>query len=249
MLKWNHHCLFTAFLLLLCSGCRLGNYASPDPNAAATASKYKTQELFYTQPTQLQTIALFSDGNGGSTNASNANVTVSAVPTSVLQTFSNPVYFVTQTDTTKSPMFIGFNQSSYLSTALDASGNISASTTSSAATLWSNPNCQTALQITQTGTLDRTTPGTATFSDGSTAAIAGHAKITFSYMRAISGDCSADLLSLANCYTTGSGCATGELSAAESLFDLYAKQSGIIDLTNTALVSKIIGLAYTVTFQ
>ena len=246
MLKSNLH-YSLAVLLLVLSGCRVGNYSSSP--TSTTTSTFKSTELFYTQPTNLQTVAIYSDGNGGTTNLSNSNVDVSAVPTSVTQTFSNPVYFATPTDTTKPLLFVGWNQSSYLSTALDSAGKVSSSSNSTIATLWNNPNCQTQIQVTQSGTFDRTKPTTVVAADGTKTQIAGRLGLTFTYMRAISGDCAADLQNLANCYTTGSGCSTGELSAAETLFDLYTKQSQVLDPTNSAQVSKIIGLAYIVTFK
>jgi hypothetical protein len=102
------------------------------------------------------------------------------------------------------------------------------------------------LQMQQLGYLDRSRPGTITYSDGSTGKISGDRLLEFRLIRNFSGDCSRILQVLADCYSSGTGCSTDELYWANQLFDLYVRQSGALKIEDA---TRIKTLAYIVHFD
>jgi hypothetical protein len=231
-----------ALCLVLLSSCRFGNY-SEDPKPTSSGG-YKSVELYFTQATRLTTTAILDEEN--STATENNHAPLSAIPVSIRNTFTNPVYFAIPKDPTALPLFIGLNQSSYIETQLDPEGKVYDNYVTQPSKLWNNPECQTQIQIIQDGAFDRTRPGTVTFGDGSVSPVNGRIVMTLSYLRVIAGDCQADLQELANCYSNGSGCDTNQLNAASNLFDLHVRQTGVLDISNA---TRVRGLAYKVYFE
>ena len=230
-------CLF----LLALSGCRFGNYSEPpqvDPNAS---SGFKSIELFSAQAKQLETIAVYTDG----TQSINSTVALASVPTSILDTFSDPVYFTTPTDPNSLPMFIGKNQKNYINTTLNSKGEIDDESASEIVTLWKNPACQTQVQISQQGSFDRSQTGS-TVLDGTNYSLSGKLKLELLYLRVVAGDCVSDLQEMAQCYQDSSRCTTDEWRAATNFFDLYVRQSGVLKIEDAI---RIKGLAYLVHFE
>ena len=83
------------------------------------------------------------------------------------------------------------------------------------------------------------------------AQVSGHLKMYLTLVVSIigvnAGDCEADLTYLAQCYQQiGPGCTSSELAKAQSVFDLFVRQSNTLDITKAA---KVKGLAYIVQFQ
>ena len=240
MIKKLFHIFALGVLLTLMTGCRFGNYAeAPKPNFKET---YKSIDLYFTQPKKLTTTVVFNDN----TSHVNATAPLVSIPTSVRNTFTNPTYFAIPIDPKSLPMFVGLNQTSYVSTQIDANGKVADDFLSTATTLWTNPNCKTQIELIQNGAFDLTRPGTVTYSDGSVSPVKGHLSLTFSYLRVISGDCQADLQELVNCYSSGTGCTNDQLNAASNLFDLYIRQTGVLSIADAIRVK---GLAYEVQFE
>jgi hypothetical protein len=224
--------------------CRFGNHS--EQAKPLNQSNYKSVEMFFTEPKTLQTRVYLNSLSGPSSQVNTVAAPLSAIPSSILNTFTDPHYFATMKDPTKSPLFIGINQNSYIDTTMDADGNIGSEYLSGVVQFWRNPDCLTQVQILQEGTFDRSHPGSVVFSDGSQATVSGRLNLDFSYSRIIAGDCSADLTELANCYINGSGCSTDQLNAAHNLFDLYVKQSGAMKIEDAV---KLKALEYVVHFE
>lgn len=235
---------FRRFGLLLCllalSSCRFGNY-SEDPKPT-TQSGYQSVTLYFAQASKLTTTVVLDDD----TAQENDHAPLSAIPVSIRNTFTNPVYFAIPKDPVALPLFIGLNQSSYIETQIDDKGLIADSFATKPATLWNNPGCQTQIQIEQDGGFDFTRPGTVTFGDGTVSPVSGRLQMTLSYLRVIAGDCQADLQELANCYNNGAGCDNDQLNAASNLFDLHVRQTGVLNISD---LTRVRGLAYKVYFE
>lgn len=127
-----------------------------------------------------------------------------------------------------------------------ADGTIADDYLAQAATFWDNPNCTTQIEIVQNGKFDPTRPGTVTFSDGSVSPVTGRLKLSFAYIRFITGDCEAELQMLADCYSNGVGCSQVEVKAAKNLFDLFIRQSGVLNISDA---KRVRGLVYEVQFE
>jgi hypothetical protein len=230
-------------LLFALNGCRFGNYSEAptltDPNGLS--SGLKSVELFFAHTSQLETWALFTDG----TNSSNDHVALASIPTAILDTISNPVYLAISNDAATAPMFVGKNQKNYIDTGFDSNGDIKSDSASEIVTLWKNPACQTQVQISQVGVLDRGQGGS-TVLDGTTVKVAGKLSMELTYLRVVAGDCVSDLREMAQCYQDANTCTTDEWRAATNFFDLYVRQSGALRIED---VIRIKGLAYIVHFQ
>jgi hypothetical protein len=238
----KHWVSIFSFCLLVTSttACRFGNYAEqPKPNFKES---YQSIDLYFTQATSLGTAVLFQDD----TYQENAHAPLVAVPTSIRNTFTNPLYFAVPIDTTANPIFVGLNQSSFVETTLDTDGKINYQYPSPVSPLWENPDCLTQINLQQVGEFDPSRTGNVTFNDGSVSPVKGHLKLTFSFTRIISGDCAADLQRLADCYTNGAGCSTDELNASVNLYDLYVRQTGVLNIADAIRVK---ALAYEVYFE
>src|ERR1700751_2440679 len=79
----------------LLSGCRFGNYQSPDPNAKISIQK----NLYFANASQLEAGVVLTDA---SSNA-NDNAPLSAIPKNLRDIFNQAVYFVTFSDPTITP--------------------------------------------------------------------------------------------------------------------------------------------------
>jgi hypothetical protein len=235
--------------LTAASGCRFGNYAdTPQPIADPSGlnGTISKTELFFTQPTTFETAVFYTDTTP---TGDNSQTPLSAIPATTLAIFSNPVYYATMANPANSPAFIGIDGTSFVNTTVDANNNISDEADGDVTPLLTNQNCLVQFQQTQAGSLNTSDPGTFQFSDG-TAQVSGHLILDYTSVLVIqaqvTGACDADLTYLAQCYQVGTGCSTAELTEAQSLFDLYVKQAGILNLNN---VTKIKALAYTVHFE
>jgi hypothetical protein len=234
-------------LLGLIPACRFGNYSEP-PKSVKT---FKKVELFRTRPSKFETIAIYNDDNYGY----NEEVPLSAIPVSILDNFTNPVFLAEPVATPGIQLFIGLGQSSCMAdpensscigTIVEPDDSITVSTESPYSQFGGNPACTMNLEMQQIGNLDRGQPGTITYSDGSTGTVAGTLNLEFRLIRNFKGDCSGILKILADCYASGSGCSTDELYWANQLFDLYVRQSGALKLE---FAHKIKTLAYIVHFD
>jgi hypothetical protein len=238
---------FVALGLIAFSGCRFGNYSEP-PKAV---SNFSSIELFRTNPTKFETFAIYQDD----TQSQNASTPLSAIPSSILNNFTNPVYLAEPVSTPGIKLFIGTGQtdcmtdpanSSCIGTLVDPDDTIAVGTSSEYTQFGSDPACTMNLQMQQLGYLDRSHPGTLTYSDGTTGILAGDLVLEFRLIRNFKGNCSGILKTLADCYTSGSGCSTDELYWANLLFDLYVRQSGTLKIEDA---TKIKTLAYIVHFD
>jgi hypothetical protein len=229
------------------SGCRFGNYSEPPKGV----TNFNSIELFSTQVKKLETFALYQDDS----ETHNLNAPLSAVPAMILDNFTNPVYLAEPTSTPGVHLFIGLSQtacmldpanSNCIGTLLNEDGSIGVNTSSEFQQFGSDPACTMNLQMQQIGFLDRSRPGTITYSDGSTGIISGELLLEFRLIRNFNGDCSGILGRLASCYSEGSGCSTDELYWANQLFDLYIRQTGALRIENA---TRIKTLAYIVHFD
>jgi hypothetical protein len=236
-----------AFTLATAPGCRFGNYSEPPKNV----KNFSSIELFRTQPKKFETFAIYQDN----TQSQNSTTPLSAIPASILDNFTDPLYIAEPVATPGVKLFIGLSQtacmadpanSTCIGTVVDKDGYITVSTSSDYTQFGSNPACTMNLQMQQLGYLDRTSPGTLTYSDGTTGTIGGDLLLEFRLIRNFKGDCSGILQTLADCYTSGNGCSTDELYWANQLFDLYVRQSGTLKIED---VTKIKTLAYIVHFD
>lgn len=229
-------------MILVLAGCRLGNHADAptQPNQGSIVHS----ELFATTVSHFKTYAYYSDN----TYSSNQNANLVKVPTEILSVFTNPVYWNTYQDTEQTQFFWDNARSTLpFVTAADASGQIHAETTaSSPIKLYQNPTCLTQTQTLQQGGFDRSHP-TATTLAGATSAsvVSGRLQLDVTRIQVFQGDCAADLQTLANCYSNGSGCDADQLSRAK-LFDLYVAGTGVLNIQDA---TRIIGLAYIVHFE
>jgi len=229
------------------SGCRFGNYAEPPKGV----KNFDSIELFTARLHKLETFALFQDDS----ETHNLNAPLSAVPGTILDNFTNPVYLAQPTSTPGVKLFIGLSQtdcmlnpanSSCIGTIVNPDDTITVSTGSEDQQFGSDPACLMNLQMQQIGSLDRSHPGTITYSDGSTGTISGDLLLEFRLIRNFTANCSGILQRLATCYTDGSGCSTDELYWSSQLFDLYVRQTGALRIEDA---SRIKTLAYIVHFD
>lgn len=238
--------MITACLTFL-PGCRFGNYSEPPKGT----SRFSSIELFRTLPLRFETYAIYQDD----TQNQNSSTPLSAIPASILDNFTNPLYLAEPVSTPGIKLFIGTGQtacmtdpenSSCIGTLINSDDTITVSTSSPYTQFGSDPACTMNLQMQQLGFLDRSRPGTITYSDGSKGVIGGDLILEFRLIRNFKGDCSGILQVLADCYSTGTGCSTDELYWANQLFDLYVRQSGTLKIEDA---TKIKTLAYVVHFD
>lgn len=245
--------VWVAILLIGVSGCRFGNYAD-EAKPIKNPDYYKSIELFFTTPKTFQTkVVLNSLGGPDSVINTNSAAPMTAIPTQILNTFSDPVYFAVPNDTRKLPLFRDISDSTGMETILDADGKIALDYIPSSGPfiLWDNPNCITNYQILHEGEFNRTQPGSVIYPDGSTVPVAGSLKFSYTFSRVIESvngvdNCAADLNRLAFCYQDGTGCSASELSGARTLFDLYVRQTGVLRIEDA---SKLKALEYRVDFE
>jgi hypothetical protein len=145
----------------------------------------------------------------------------------ILDNFTNPVYLAEPVATPGVHLFIGLSQTSCMldpantgciGTLLNADETIGVRTSSPFQQFGSDPACSMNLEMHQIGALDRSRPGTITYSDGTTGTISGDLLLEFRFLRNFQGDCTGVLNRLAGCYSNGSGCSTDELYWANQLF-------------------------------
>ncbi len=229
------------------SGCRFGNYSEPPKSV----KNFSSIELFRTLPRKFETFAIYQDDS----YSQNSTTPLSAIPASILDNFTDPVYIAEPASTPGVKLFIGLSQtecmvdpanSTCIGTLVDSEGYITVGTSSEYTQFGSDPACTMNLQMQQLGYLDRTSPGTLTYSDGSTGIIGGDLLLEFRLIRNFNGNCSGVLQTLADCYTSGTGCSTDELYWANQLFDLYVRQSGTLKIEDA---TRIKTLAYIVHFD
>lgn len=226
------------------TGCRFGNYSEPPkPNLRET---YEKVELFFTRAKSLATYVLLKDNRV----LENTSAPLTAIPTSVRNTFTNPTFFAIPSDPKQRPIFVDYTQNYFVetNTKTDVDGNtvIEDTYTSPVQVLWNRDTCLTQIQIAQKGSFDRNETGSFTFADGSVAPVNGRVKLEFAFTRIIDGDCDEDLTRLSYCYTSGAGCSTEELNAANNLYDLYIRQTNVLPSSEAANVR---GLVYEVIFE
>jgi hypothetical protein len=243
-------CIVLGVLILASPGlssCRFGNYSEPPKGV----KNFNSIELFSTKVKKLETFALYQDDS----ETHNLNAPLSATPAMILDNFTNPVYLAEPVATPGVHLFIGLSQTSCMldpansnciGTLLNEDGSIGVNTSSSFQQFGSDPACTMNLQMQQIGYLDRSNPGTITYSDGSTGVISGDLLLEFRLIRNFNGDCSGILGRLATCYSDGAGCSTDELYWANQLFDLYIRQTGALRIEDA---TRIKTLAYIVHFD
>ncbi len=244
--------VFTA-LLTASFGCRFGNYSEP-PKPLARENDYQSIELFFTNVKNFTTkVALNSLDGPDRVIQSNTNAPLSSIPSSILNVMTDPVYFAVPSNPKYLPIFRDYRDTTSLTTQLDSSGNISLHYIPSDGPFifWDNPNCITTFEINQTGTLDRSNPGQIQYENGTIVTVAGNVSMTYSFTRIIesingSTNCDNDLSRLASCYENGAGCSSEELSASRSLFDLYIRQTGVLNIQDA---TKIKALEYVVQYE
>ncbi|MBS1959952.1 MAG: hypothetical protein JST80_10800 [Bdellovibrionales bacterium] len=235
MFKRTSFILGYCLLVISASGCRFGNYAEP------TQSQYRSIDLYFTQARTFETAVTYTNNTGNQNN----NAPLISIPSNIRNTFTNPVYFIVPKDLTQSPMFVGMNQTNYLSTTIKDDGTIGEGYSTLPTQFWSSPDCQTWISVAQAGSFDDTHGGTVTFGDGSKSPVKGSLSLDFYYSRELAGDCAGDLQRLATCYANGAGCDTDELNAASTLFDTWVR-TGILNMTDATRIKK---LEYLVHFE
>ncbi len=248
MIRFGPLFAFTLCLSLVAlSACRFGNYSEP-PRSVKNFSRI---EAFRTSITQFETFAILDDNTGNS----NSSAPLSAVPSLILDSFTDPVYIAEPTASPGYQIFIGNAQTSCMAdpmnsncigTIVSKDDTISVATSSEYSQFGSDPSCTMNLEMHQVGGLDRRNPGTIQYSDGSTGRIAGNLHLAFQLVRNFQGDCSSILSLLASCYSSGAGCSTDALYWANQIFDLYIRQTGVLRLEDA---TRIKTLAYIVTFD
>jgi|GEM_PF-3360212 len=242
----KNHSLWPALgsvLLLTLSACRFGNYSEPPkPDQNTLDGGLKSVELFSTHPTLFQTAVVYTDDT-----QAQIQVPIAEIPQSILNIFSDPLYFVVKNDADQTSGFIGQNGTDSEITGFDQNGNIRLDfAAENAHALWENPDCLTQEQISHDGTLDRSHPTSMQIGDD-TYPIAGRLNLDRISMRVIAGDCVSDLQQLAECYQDPSTCKdSNEWNTATQLLDLYVRQSGVLKIED---VSRIKALAYGVHFE
>ena len=234
--------LLGALLITIFSGCRLGNHS--DSPTQINAGSITHSELFATKVNTFETFAYYSDG----TFTANHSAALVQVPTEVLGVFTNPVYWNTYQDTESTQFFWDHGKSSTpFVTFADASGQINVTNRASTPIkLYQNPNCLTQTQYVQSGGFDRSTPTTTTLPGASaTSTVSGRLTLDLTHLQVFQGDCAAELQTLAQCYTNGTGCDADQLSRAK-LFDLFVGGTSVLNIQGAPT---IIGLAYIVHFE
>jgi hypothetical protein len=239
--------IFGMILTMALSACRFGNYSE----APKAPEKFSSIEMYRTQPRGFQTYVQLDDGSENT----NTSTPLSAIPESLLDNFTDPLYIAQPISTPGVKLFIGARQSdcfynpedsACIGTIVESDGTIAVETSSPFSQFGSNPSCKMNLQMRQNGALDRTRPGTITYSDGTVGRISGDLLLDFTMIRTFQGDCSGILTVLADCYTNGVGCSNEELYWANQLFGLYARQSGVLRMQDAARIKV---LAYLVHFE
>jgi hypothetical protein len=133
-----------------------------------------------------------------------------------------------------------------IGTIVDPDDTITVTTSSAYSQFGSDPACTMNLQMQQLGALDRSTPSSITYSDGSSGTVAGRLELEFRLIRNFEGNCAGILQTLADCYSDGTGCSTEALYWSNQLFDLYVRQSGTLRIEDAARIKT---LAYIVHFD
>jgi len=186
---------------------------------------------YSTTPWNFQTAATFQNS---ASNQQNTNVDTSLVPADISNVFTNPTELVTSnTDPTQAPNFIGTgNVQAGIDTAVSGT-TVNSQSTSTAATLWTDPNCTTQVILTQTGTLNNGNIGSVSDSAGDTIPLSGRLSLMITVQTTLTGTCDTDLATLAGCYSGGASCTPDAVSAAQNLYGLYVA-TGVINLSQTS---------------
>ena len=240
----KHKLILVLFALTL-GGCKFGNY-SQDPTLISVEGVKKI-ETFTAQVNQFKTYVFYEDD----TFNQNLNAPTTAVPLSLLNTFTNPFQLFIMADPSLPNYFASMyatpsNPGTVYPAPTDAAGNFTLSGEQVAAYRFGpDPSCFVGIYISEGGNLDRTQHGNVVFPDGSHYSTTGTLSLVFIYEQIFFGTCGPYLQRLADCYQNGSGCTSQELSDAQ-LFQLYSTQTGVID---PAKVSSIKELAYKTYFQ
>ena len=108
MFTMKHYAIYRSFfvgmiLTMALSACRFGNY-SESPKAP---EKFSSIEMFRTQARNFQTYVMLNDGSENQ----NANTPLSAIPESLLDNFTDPLYIAQPISTPGVKLFIGARQS------------------------------------------------------------------------------------------------------------------------------------------
>ena len=231
-----------ALLVTSLSGCRFGNHS--DSPTQTNAGSITHSELFSTTVRSFETFAYYSDN----TYTHNSSANIAQVPNDVLTVFTSTVYWDTYQDSDTTQFFWdNAKKAAPFLTFADAAGQINVSNPATTAVkLYQNPNCLTQTQFTQTGSFDRTNPSTSML-PGETASsvVSGRLNLDLTHLQIFQGDCAADLQTLAQCNTNGTGCDADQLSRAK-LFDLFVGGTSVLNIQDAP---SIIGLAYIVHFN
>jgi hypothetical protein len=223
------------------SGCRFGNYSE----SPTSSSQFSSIDLYRTTPTQFKTYAFFTDG----TNTSNTSTPLSAIPSSLLQNFTDPLYLVEPKATPGVKMFIGNSQSECfadplnsgcINTIVNSDLSIGVQLSTPFTQFGSNPSCQMNLEMQQIGELDHSNPSTITYSDGTRVPILGRLLMDYQIIRTFQGDCTEILTTLAACYQSGTNCTTEQLYWANAIFDLYVRQAGIVNISDASRLQALV---------
>ncbi len=223
-------------LIMGFAGCRFGNYSDPPPS-----SKFKTIELYRTEPKAFATAVYYSDNTNEVRETS-----LSALPAEVLMVYSDPVYFLEPKDDPENAYFLSTTHDASTLTRVNEQGKIDSVLHSEEVPLWKSTTCTTKLTMVQEGEFDRSTPGVIPSSRGQMIPYQGRLKIGVTMVRSFMGDCTDDFADIARCYQTPAGCTPAEVDGARALLDLYVSYGQVLRIED---LSRVKALVYLVDFE
>ncbi len=244
------HILVLTLISATLGGCKFGNY-SQDPTVVSV-NGVKTIETFPATAKTLKTLVAYKDVSGTYTSNENDAASLTAVPLSILGTFTQVVQLFIMSDPTKSSVFASmfadpFNSGSIIPAQYDATGHFTLNSQQVSGFYFGpDASCSSGVFITEDGTINHNHPTVVTFPDGSHVTTSGTLSVTVIEEQLFTDGCGPYLQRLASCFqTNGSGCTAQEIADAQ-LFQLYATETNVVDLTKASTIKE---LAYSVLFQ
>jgi hypothetical protein len=175
---------------------------------------------------------------------------LSKVPWDVAAVMTNPVALLMKDSSTGAGYLAASDESGYaLQTFIsEATGQLSLISSTSKATLWTDPACQTQIFLEETGSFAKQEGLTSTTG----LPISGTLSLTLQMVRTFTGDCTSTLAELQACYSSAAACGGTSESENEALHQsvagLFAPyiEAGAM---STGDIPTLTSLAYEVSYQ
>jgi hypothetical protein len=223
--SWISYALSGALALVASwalTGCYFGNRTVNQQAASDGVSGY-----YETAPQSLQFCATTCQ-----------NVATNQIPTDYSSIMTNPVGLQLQNASTGDAILFPYTGGQYgIAVTASTNGTVTTNQSSSPVQLWDDPAC--------TSEQDEVIEGQFKISGGPFTSsppgipISGHLALTITYTTTFSGNCTASLTSMADCYADSTQCGSHNQSDVQALFEPYINAgaltaAGIVNLSTLA---------------